>query len=211
MTFFDLSQPLFDECPNCPVHPPVRLPRSADHPEDGWRMEEFHMASHSGTHLDAPLHKLAGGKSIDQFPLEAFCGSVSVADLTGQVVPDQAIGAVALEQALGEPGLLENKVGDTSAPRRTNGCGTRPSSIPRAQRGLWHKRSKEWESTIFPSAACVRLRTSARTRFSWGKGSGWWRSSAFAKGGERRPTMAFFKRCLCFCQDSPVHPAGPSW
>ncbi len=110
MTFFDLSQPLFDECPNCPVHPPVRLPRSADHPEDGWRMEEFHMASHSGTHLDAPLHKLAGGKSIDQFPLEAFCGSVSVADLTGQVVPDQAIGAVALEQALGEPGLLENKV-----------------------------------------------------------------------------------------------------
>ena len=33
-----------------------------------------------------------------------------MADLTGQVVPDQAIGAVALEQALGEPGLLENKV-----------------------------------------------------------------------------------------------------
>ncbi|MFZ4682100.1 MAG: cyclase family protein [Terrimicrobiaceae bacterium] len=110
MTFFDLSQPLFDNCPNCPAHPPVRLTRTADHPEDGWRMEEFHMASHSGTHLDAPLHKLAGGKSIDQFPLEAFSGPVRVADLTGQVVADQAIGTAALEGALHGLGSLEDSV-----------------------------------------------------------------------------------------------------
>ncbi|MBC2602558.1 cyclase family protein [Puniceicoccus vermicola] len=101
MRIFDLSQPLFDGCPNCPAHPPIRLPRSADHPEDGWRMEEFHMASHSGTHLDAPLHKIAGGSSIDQFPLEAFCGRPVVADLIEQVSPGRAIGSELLESVLG--------------------------------------------------------------------------------------------------------------
>lgn len=81
MRLFDLSQPLFDGCPNCPEHPPVRLPVTADHAVEGWRMEEFHMASHTGTHLDAPLHKLAGGASIDCYPLETFCGEPVVLDL----------------------------------------------------------------------------------------------------------------------------------
>ena len=82
MRFFDLSQPLFDGCPNCHVHPPVKLPITADHPADGWRMEEFHMASHTGTHLDAPLHKISGGASIDSYPLETFCGECCILDLT---------------------------------------------------------------------------------------------------------------------------------
>lgn len=99
MKIFDLSQPLFDECPNCPVHPPVRVLHTADHPVNGWRMEELHMASHSGTHLDAPLHKLAGGRSIDLFALEAFVGRPVVADLAAEVVPDQAIGVTELERA----------------------------------------------------------------------------------------------------------------
>lgn len=57
------------------------------------------MASHSGTHLDAPLHKLAGGRSIDLFSLEAFVGRPVVADLAAEVVPGQAIGVAELERA----------------------------------------------------------------------------------------------------------------
>jgi kynurenine formamidase len=110
MTIFDLSQPLADGSPNCPAHPPIRLPRTADHPKDGWRMEEFHMASHSGTHLDAPLHKLAGGKSIDQFPLEAFFGRPVVADLAASAVADLAIGPELLEKSLAGQGELESAV-----------------------------------------------------------------------------------------------------
>jgi len=100
MTFFDLSQPLTDGCPNCPAHPPIKLPRIADHAANDWRMEEFHMASHSGTHLDAPLHKLAGGPSIDSFPLEAFAGPVRVADLAGECGSDYAIDSTVLKRAL---------------------------------------------------------------------------------------------------------------
>ena len=109
MRLFDLSQPLFDKCPNCPVHPPVELPRIADHPADGWRMEMFHMASHTGTHLDAPLHKLAGGASIDAFPLEAFIGPVQVAAFAN-LQPGQPIGAVDLEGALPASEGLEGSI-----------------------------------------------------------------------------------------------------
>lgn len=105
MRFFDLSQPLFDGCPNCHVHPPVRLPRTADHPTDGWRMEEFHMASHTGTHLDAPLHKMAGGASIDSYPLETFCGEQVIVDLT-HLEAGHPIGPADLEAAGGCSGKI---------------------------------------------------------------------------------------------------------
>jgi len=54
---------------------------------------------HVGTHLDAPLHYIAGGASVDQFPLElAVCRAV-VADLT-HIDKNQAIDQADLE-ALG--------------------------------------------------------------------------------------------------------------
>lgn len=83
MRLIDLSQPLFDQAPNCPVHPPVSFRRTADHADGGWRMEEIAMATHTGSHLDAPLHKIAGGKSITDLPLETFAGYARIADLRG--------------------------------------------------------------------------------------------------------------------------------
>jgi arylformamidase len=83
MRLIDLSQPLFDNAPNCPVHPPVSFRRTADHAAGGWRMEEIAMATHTGSHLDAPLHKIAQGKSISDLPLETFVGPARVADLRG--------------------------------------------------------------------------------------------------------------------------------
>ncbi|MBB5349932.1 kynurenine formamidase [Haloferula luteola] len=99
MRIFDLSQPVTHRGPNCPVHPPIELPRIADHPTDGWRMEVLHFASHTGTHLDAPLHKLANGASIDAFPLEAFAGRAVVADLDG-IEAGHPIGPEDLETTL---------------------------------------------------------------------------------------------------------------
>lgn len=46
-------------------------------------MEEIAMATHTGSHLDAPLHKIAGGKSISDLPLVTFVGPARVADLRG--------------------------------------------------------------------------------------------------------------------------------
>jgi kynurenine formamidase len=107
MRLLDLSQPLFDGAPNCPVHPPVSFRRTADHPRDGWRMEEIAMATHTGSHLDAPLHKISGGKSIDALPLETFVGPARIADLRG-LAADAAIGGALLAAKL--PGLARGDI-----------------------------------------------------------------------------------------------------
>ena len=39
------------------------------------------MASHTCSHVDAPLHKLAAGKSLDGIPLDSFVGQAVIADL----------------------------------------------------------------------------------------------------------------------------------
>jgi kynurenine formamidase len=86
MKIIDLSQPLFDACPNCPVHPPVKIDIVASHAKDGpdgWHMEHLSFASHTGSHVDAPLHKLQGGRPIDAFPLEVWTGNARIVDLRG--------------------------------------------------------------------------------------------------------------------------------
>lgn len=102
MRLIDLSQPLFDGAPNCPVHPPVSFRRTMDHAERGWRMEEIAMATHTGSHLDAPLHKIAGGKSISDLPLETFVGDAHIVDLRAAVAADTPIGPELLARALPE-------------------------------------------------------------------------------------------------------------
>src|SRR4051795_6262243 len=83
MRFIDLSQPVYDASPNCPVHPPVRSEILRDHPAHGWRVELLTLANHTGSHVDAPLHKIAGGASLDDIPLESWCGPAFVADFRG--------------------------------------------------------------------------------------------------------------------------------
>ena len=40
----------------------------------------WELSAHSGTHMDAPLHFMAGGKSIDQIPADVFIGECVVAE-----------------------------------------------------------------------------------------------------------------------------------
>lgn len=48
---------------------------------DGHNESLFEMNVHTGTHIDAPLHFISSGKSIDQVNLEVFVGSAYVAYL----------------------------------------------------------------------------------------------------------------------------------
>ena len=99
MRLIDLSQPVTDGGPNCPVHPPVSAKVVATHDRDDWHMEVISLATHTGSHLDAPLHKIAGGKSIDRIPLDSFTGEAVLADLRDSG-PDRAIGADLLASRL---------------------------------------------------------------------------------------------------------------
>lgn len=50
---------------------------------------------HTGTHVDAPIHFIPGGKTIEQLSLAGLCGPAWTADFTSV----QRIGAEALERA----------------------------------------------------------------------------------------------------------------
>jgi len=51
--------------------------------EHGWNSRVLHLYSHSGTHMDAPLHFAAGDGTIDRIPLDRCLGPAWVADLAG--------------------------------------------------------------------------------------------------------------------------------
>lgn len=62
-------------------------------------MERLHLASHTGSHIDAPLHKIEGGASLSDMPLESFVGRAVIADLRG-IEADTPIGEDFLRPAL---------------------------------------------------------------------------------------------------------------
>lgn len=47
---------------------------------DGYNLSRLAFGSHSGTHVDAPLHFIEQGGSVDQMPLDALIGPVVVID-----------------------------------------------------------------------------------------------------------------------------------
>lgn len=66
---------------------------------DPANVSELVMSSHTGTHVDAPLHFIEGAAGADALPLDVLVGEVVVADLTGARGP---VGAADLK-GLGLP------------------------------------------------------------------------------------------------------------
>jgi arylformamidase len=52
--------------------------------KDGFAELKISMATHTGTHIDAPCHLLPGTKSLDGFPLDKFAGKAVVIDCEGE-------------------------------------------------------------------------------------------------------------------------------
>lgn len=80
MKIIDLSHRIE---PGMPVYPGTAPPVFA-HPfdldKDGFVETSLSLMSHTGTHIDAPAHILAGGKTLDQMPVSAFYGQAVCID-----------------------------------------------------------------------------------------------------------------------------------
>ena len=109
MRFLDLSQPVYDGSPNYPGHPVVRSELLSDHPQTGWRVELLTLSNHTGSHVDAPLHKIAGGASLDDIPLESWSGPAYIADFRG-IAPDTPITEEMLRVKLKDAALRDRIV-----------------------------------------------------------------------------------------------------
>jgi len=80
MPTIDLSHPLNAELSLYPGDRTPRITQIATLNHDGYRAKWLELGSHSGTHIDAPAHLLAAGKTLDQFPAHHFQGQARIID-----------------------------------------------------------------------------------------------------------------------------------
>jgi kynurenine formamidase len=80
---YDLSQPVFPNCPQYPDHSPrpVQIRSFYLLAVQGVNKEIVEMSTHTGTHCDAPYHFFAEGKTVDEIPLETYVGPAVIFDL----------------------------------------------------------------------------------------------------------------------------------
>ncbi|MQA83850.1 MAG: hypothetical protein GEV03_04235 [Streptosporangiales bacterium] len=82
----NLSQPLFNGMPRAAAHGDVRIWVDERHMQTRAgpavaRITHLEMAAHVGTHVDAAIHFIPGGRTIDQYPAETFTGRGVVLDV----------------------------------------------------------------------------------------------------------------------------------
>jgi arylformamidase len=102
----DLSQPLFDGMPRASAHGDVsfwidRLSPQTPAGPLSVNITHMEMATHVGTHIDASIHFIPSGKTIDQYPTDRFIGPAVILDMRREgVVPVTAAELQAAEPAI---------------------------------------------------------------------------------------------------------------
>ncbi|WP_343319355.1 cyclase family protein [Arthrobacter sp. TMP15] len=83
MHIVDLSQPVSSGMQVFPGDPMVSSRAVATNAADGFQVAELHLGTHSGTHVDAPLHTIDGGMAVDELNLTALCGPARIIRVLG--------------------------------------------------------------------------------------------------------------------------------
>ncbi len=80
--WIDITIPLRDHMVKWPTDGPTLIRRTKDVDKgDPVTLSEFTMISHTGTHMDAPLHFIYGGATIDTMPLDTAVGPARVIEI----------------------------------------------------------------------------------------------------------------------------------
>ncbi len=100
----DLTYPIEDGMLRFPApwHPDVSLKAMGRIRTVGRRTTCITMGSHTGTHMDAPLHFIEKGKSIDQIPLHSLIGPVTIVDFSSMKENDAVTPALLKKMKLSE-------------------------------------------------------------------------------------------------------------
>ncbi len=110
MKIIDLTVQLYDGLQSFPTHPKVTIIDFVTHafsapryipPCQGYASKLVLLSDHGGTHLDAPFHFFAAGKTIDEVPLETTFGDAILIDVSNRAL-DQTVTAAMLQRRLDE-------------------------------------------------------------------------------------------------------------
>ena len=87
---FDITRPLSN---SSVVYPGDSPPMFKQHDRGQYLISDLSMNSHSGTHIDAPVHYLKTWETIDMIPLSRLVGPCRVLDVTdaGRDITEQVI------------------------------------------------------------------------------------------------------------------------
>ncbi|WP_366144154.1 cyclase family protein [Methanoregula sp.] len=80
MTIIDITRTLAGDSL---VYPGDTPPRFSQRDAGLYLISELRMSSHSGTHIDAPIHYLKTGATVDELPLSHLIGPCRVLDVSG--------------------------------------------------------------------------------------------------------------------------------
>lgn len=97
MQLIDLSVPINEKTPVWPGAEAVKISLFTSLEKDGYEDHLLQIETHIGTHIDAPSHMIAGGKNLDQIPIEQFVGNGVYVDVRNEFTLD-AVKEVEFEQ-----------------------------------------------------------------------------------------------------------------
>jgi len=81
--WIDISVPVFTGMVHWPDNPPIQIERVMSMDKgDSCNASKMAMGVHTGTHMDAPIHFIAGGAGTDQIPLTATIGPARVIEIS---------------------------------------------------------------------------------------------------------------------------------
>ena len=81
MQLVDLSHPITAGMPVYPGDPEVAVEPALSLAEDGAQVSKVTLGTHTGTHLDAPAHVVADGRTVDQLALDLLHGPAYVVQI----------------------------------------------------------------------------------------------------------------------------------
>jgi len=82
MTIYDITVPLSAVTPTYPSDPAIEIKAWSELDRgDSANVSLLHFGAHSGTHVDAPAHFIAGGSKVEALPLESLMGKATVVEL----------------------------------------------------------------------------------------------------------------------------------
>jgi arylformamidase len=81
MHTYDISLTVSPDLPVWPGDPKIELARFATLEEGGVNVSRMALGVHTGTHIDAPNHFVAKGRTVDRIPIETLTGRAYVLHL----------------------------------------------------------------------------------------------------------------------------------
>lgn len=90
----DLTLPIDNKTPNWPGDPEIVIKQFSTVEKDAISKKVLTFHSHFSTHIDAPSHMIANGKTLSDYPMDKFVGEAIVLDVRGQKEIDTNLDSV---------------------------------------------------------------------------------------------------------------------